>query len=136
MAASDDGKMSGHSTTARQSGVVLKNLVKEVRRTTGYYVASGWLSEWAQKTIGVATRKPTLSAYQESQILEEAVKLAGVTPVTWERTRGQYSSIVVDEQKAVTLQNVLEVGMRAYLEQRVKSTTFDAVKYAKERMAR
>lgn len=136
MATSDDGKMSGHSVTTRQSGVVLKNLVTEVRRTIGYYVASGWLSEWTQRAIGVATRKPTLLAYQESLVLEEAAKLTGVGTVTWERNRGQYSSIVIDEQRAVVLQNVLEVGMRAYLEQRVKSTTAEAVKYAKERMTR
>ena len=122
--------------------VILKDLVNEVRRNVGYYInpgvgAKGWVIEKWQQGLGLVTGKPTLSAYQENLVLEEATRSAGVWPVTWESTRGLYSNLLFDELTARPIHNAFQAGMQAYLEKKIgeKTSTSEAVKYAKAKMA-
>ncbi len=125
MAGSDDGEIIGTTSKSAASSLVnLAELIREVRREVGYYVhpetgPASLIVHGAQYLAGVVTRKPSLSQYKETLLVEAAVgSVLGpgrATDVSWERTRGRLNHIAYDPAQTRQIKESLETKMRQYI---------------------
>ena len=105
--------------------VDLGDLVEQVRKNVGYCVhpetgLASYVVQAGQFLIGLVTKKTSLSPYQENVILVRVAQSSGGTSLgntlSWERTRGRYHGIIVENALAEPIREGLEESMRSHLE--------------------